>query len=134
MGSSVPAGQDDDVDESEMTSVMGAEQRRALQQAAREAAAAAAKSAQEELPTAPPPPPTSGAHAVALPKPPAVPTDIGHVPEPRASDPPESKVEKKEIAKAGVVGSAPAASPAAWSNLALVAFVLLAAAIAFALR
>jgi hypothetical protein len=116
-------------DEAEMTSIMDAEQRRALQQAARsgqstEGAAPPTKAKEAERPTARPPPEAAAVvqEEVAIPKAPAVP----------------SEAPAKAAKEASKQASAPAApretvaqSITTWQ---IVSFVLLVAAVAFSLR
>jgi hypothetical protein len=150
-----PTGEEDEL---ELTSIMDAEQRRALQKATRAAAEAQALKEADpkagERETARPPPEALAAveGEVSIPKPPSVPSVS-----PVSREQPVAKpaaVEKKEeppappakkaaaaastaTAKAAVKAPAPAPASSSSSTsytLALVAFVLLAAAIAFALR
>jgi hypothetical protein len=123
MGNSAPVPPDDDhapegddVDEAEMTSIMDAEQRRELQRAARTAK-------EPERETARPPPEAMIAveAEVVIPRAAGIPAEALRTPVPASA--PSS-------AAATAVSSSPAASMT-WS---VVAFVLLAAAIAFEMR
>lgn len=129
MGNSAPVPPDDDApegqdveDEPEMTSIMDAEQRRELQRVTR-----AAK--EPDCETARPPPEAVKAleaeAEVVIPKAAAIPAEaVAAVPSQRPAKRPAAKPE----------GPAPAASPAPSATWFVVAFVLLAAAIAFEMR
>jgi hypothetical protein len=111
-------------DEEDMTSIMSADQRKQLQQAASDSKAAETL----ERDTAKPPPSAEAAEAMAevvIPKAPATPS-LGAPAKVRADSTKPAAIAKP---------SAPAASaPAGWSAWELAAFVLLAAAVAVALR
>ena len=112
-----------DDDEEDMTSIMSAEQRKALQQAAK----TEKESATLERDTARPPP--SDERPVTIPRAAAVPAEVRvAVEEPRVATP----------AKPEPAVQAPARSaeskPSGWATWELVAFLLLAAAIVTALR
>jgi hypothetical protein len=114
--SKAPVGAEEEED-LELTSIMDAEQRRALQKAAR--TGKAAEDPQEaERPTARPPPQVVAAalaEEVAIPKAPLVPSELP----------------KRGARKPAARTSVEAPTLATWE---LVAFVLLAAAVAYALR
>jgi len=123
MGNSapVPPGDDhapegDDLDEAEMTSIMDAEQRRELQRVAR-----VAKEPERE--TARPPPEAMMAvqAEVVIPRAAAIPAEALETP-------------AAESAPSPVPTAAPSPSPAPSTTWFVVAFVLLAAAIAFEMR
>jgi hypothetical protein len=108
-------------DEEDMTSVMSAEQRKALQQAAK----TEKESATLERDTAKPPP--SDERPVPIPRAAAVPAEL------RISE--EPRVAPAEPAPKAASRHAPAPSqPAGWTTWELVAFLLLAAAVVAALR
>jgi hypothetical protein len=122
MGNSAPvppgdgnAPEGDDLDEAEMTSIMDAEQRRELQRAARTAK-------EPERETARPPPEAAAAAEaeVVIPKAPALPSEARPAPEPLSAPSPAPSAELP--------------SPASSSTWFVLAFVLLAAAIAFEMR
>jgi hypothetical protein len=124
-------------DESDMTSIMSSDQARALKQAA------ADDTGTLERDTAKPPPMDAPAEAVAIPKAPAVPSvaPATAAPEAVASPPPAEDLKKESVkpeARAALDSPAPKAAPAASAKSGgtweLVAFVLLAAAIVYALR
>jgi hypothetical protein len=127
MGNSAPAppGIDDvpegeEVDETEMTSIMDASQRRELQEAAR----AAAKEAERETARPPPEALLAVEAEVVIPRAAAVPAEAI-----------ERDDEEAESAPAPAPRAAAAASsPAPSITWAVVAFVLLAAAIVFEMR
>ncbi|HEY3817834.1 MAG TPA: hypothetical protein VGL81_11710 [Polyangiaceae bacterium] len=123
MGNSAPVPPDDgtvpegdDLDEAEMTSIMDAEQRRELQRAAR-------TQKEPERETARPPPEAAlAAEAeaeVVIPKAAALPTDMSHEPAPEPASAPARPASR---------------DPAPSTTWAVLAFVLLAAAIAFEMR
>jgi hypothetical protein len=123
----VPEGEEDELD---MTSIMDAEQRRALQKAARtgkgEAAKREAEPEEQQRPTARPPP---GAAAVAegelaIPKPQPVPAEARLAP---AEAPAQAAGPGPRAARTPPGGSR------SFDTLSAVAFVLLAVAVAFAL-
>ena len=123
MGTSAPVppgdgdvSEDDDLDELEMTSVMDGAQARELRRAARIAGEA-------ERETAPPPPPAAMVMEaeVSIPRAPAVPVEAIDTPVPAAATQQASSRAKQQSAETSVP----------WVVL---AFVLLAAAIAFELR
>ena len=108
-------------DEEDMTSIMSAEQRKALQQAAK----TEKESATLERDTAKPPP--SDARPVSIPRAAAVPSEARAKEEPRTVPP--AKREPEVQAPAAASGTS-----AGWATWELVGFVLLAAAIVAALR
>ena len=109
-------------DEEDMTSIMSAEQRKALQQAAK----TEKESATLERDTAKPPP--SDARPVTIPRAAAVPAEARAAEEPRV----ETPAKPEPAAQAPARGSAE--PKPGWATWELVAFVLLAAAIVNALR
>lgn len=118
---SQPPVEDPVEDEEDMTSIMSAEQRKALQQAAK----TEKESATLERDTAKPPP--SDARPVGIPRAAAIPAELRTPAEPSATKAaPESKATQSR--------ESPASSSAGWATWELVAFVLLAAAIVAALR
>jgi hypothetical protein len=150
----LPHGEEDEL---ELTSIMDAEQRRALQKAAR--AAAEAQGLKEADPkvaereTARPPPEALAAvqGEVAIPKAPSLPSvhpvsreqPVAKAPAVEEEKPAPAPRAPKPAAAAATPAPAPSSSPSSSSasstaspgyTLALVAFVLLAAAIAFALK
>ncbi|HEX8790516.1 MAG TPA: hypothetical protein VF765_06160 [Polyangiaceae bacterium] len=108
-------------DEEDMTSIMSAEQRKALQQAAK----TEKESATLERDTAKPPP--SDARPVSIPRAAGVPAEARAKEEPRTVPP--AKREPEVQAPAAASGAS-----AGWATWELVGFVLLAAAIVAALR
>lgn len=108
-------------DEEDMTSIMSAEQRKALQQAAK----TEKESATLERDTAKPPP--SDARPVSIPRAAAVPAEARAAAEPHV----ETPAKPEPAARAPARTSEPKAGWATWE---LVGFVLLAAAIVTALR
>ena len=108
-------------DEEDMTSIMSAEQRKALQQAAK----TEKESATLERDTAKPPP--SDARPVPIPRAAAVPAEARAREEPRTVPP--AKREPEVQSPAAASGTNPG-----WTTWELVGFVLLAAAIIAALR
>lgn len=110
-------------DEEDMTSIMSAEQRKALQQAAK----TEKESATLERDTAKPPP--SDARPVTIPRAAAVPAEARASEEPRAEAP-----AKPESQPAPQAPARDTATNSGWATWELVAFVLLAAAIVTALR
>lgn len=128
MGNSAPVPPDDgnapegdDLDEAEMTSIMDAEQRRELQRVTR-----AAKEPERETARPPPEAMLAVEAEVVIPKAAAVPAEA--VPEPVGEPEPPSGASRSP---APVPASTSPAPSATWS---VVAFVLLAAAIAFEMR
>jgi hypothetical protein len=118
----LPESEDDD--DLELTSVMNVEQQRALRKAARKAAEVE-MAADPERPTARPLPAAGVVADVAIPKAPPVPaaTEIDPPAEAPAEDPPAAPVEEQ-----------PAAGGRSITTIAWVAFVVLLAAVAYALR
>jgi hypothetical protein len=121
-------------DEEDMTSVMSSDQRRALQKAAK----TEKESATLERDTARPPP-SAEEGAVAIPRAAAVPAEVRSAETPRAEAP--AKSEPVAQATAPSQAKAPSRAPArsaepkaGWATWELVGFLLLAAAIAVALR
>lgn len=124
-----------DENEEDMTSVMSADQRKALQQAASNTKEAETL----ERDTAKPPPSAEAvaeAAAVAIPKAPAAP--VIEAPAPRAVETPVASPARPAPAAASAHGAPTAggASPAStgWATWELVAFALLAVAVAAALK
>jgi hypothetical protein len=113
-------------DEEDMTSIMSAEQRKALQQAAK----TEKESATLERDTAKPPP--SDARAVNIPRAAAVPAEAREVEQPRAAAP-AAELEPEPTARPAPTAAADPKG-AGWATWEFVAFVLLAAAIVAALR
>jgi hypothetical protein len=111
-------------DEEDMTSIMSAEQRKALQQAAK----TEKESATLERDTAKPPP--SDARPVNIPRAAAIPAEARGAVQPRV----EAPAANAEPAPHPAPTSAPDAKGGGWATWELVAFVLLAAAIVAALR
>lgn len=112
-------------DEEDMTSIMSAEQRKALQQAAK----TEKESATLERDTAKPPP--SDARPVNIPRAAAIPAEAREAGQPRVEAPAAAN---PEPAPHPAPASAPDAKSGGWATWELVAFVLLAAAIVAALR
>jgi hypothetical protein len=133
----VPVGEVplEDEDEDDMTSVMSSDQRKALQKAAK----TEKESATLERDTARPPPAPEEA-AVSIPRAAPIPAEARAAEAPRA----ETTAAKSEPVKTEPAKQAPAAAPQAstrsadaksgWATWELVAFLLLAASIAVALR
>jgi hypothetical protein len=114
--SNTPVGAEEEED-LELTSIMDAEQRRALQKAAR-TGKAAEETKEAERPTARPPPQAVAAvleEEVAIPKAPLVPSEL-------------------PARAANASATAPTVEPPTITTWQLVAFVMLAAAVAYALR
>ena len=125
----VPQPGDESEDDLEMTSIMDAEQRRELQRAARKEAE---RQKEPERETARPPPEVSAAieqEAVAIPKAAKVPSEA-----PKAEESSSTKAGARDPARAHpVIRSSETARPL-FDTVTIVAFVLLAAAVAYALR
>ncbi|HTQ41248.1 MAG TPA: hypothetical protein VMI75_00730 [Polyangiaceae bacterium] len=119
-------------DEEDMTSVMSSDQRKALQKAAK----TEKESATLERDTARPPP--SEEAAVSIPRAAPIPAEARPVEAARAESAPPAKAKSEPAPKQAPARSqVPAASgetKAGWATWELVAFLLLAAAIATALR
>jgi hypothetical protein len=122
MGNSAPvppgdgdAPEGDDLDEAEMTSIMDAEQRRELQRAAR-----TAKEPERETARPPPEAAIAAEAEVVIPKAPGLPSEARQAPKAAAEPSPPL--------------AAQLSSPASSSTWFVLAFVLLAAAIAFEMR
>jgi hypothetical protein len=110
-------------DEEDMTSIMSADQRKALQQAASNSKEAETL----EGDTARPPPSAEAvveAAAIAIPRAPATPAGVAQV---EAPAPPAPRATEKDAA-------VPAPASSGWSTWELVAFVMLAVAVAVSLR
>jgi hypothetical protein len=130
MGTSSSAPPDDgdipdpDDEDLELTSVMNVEQQRALRKAARKAAEIEA--ADPERPTARPLPAAGIAADVAIPKAPAVPTEaVAEIDPPPTPAAPASPTPPEE---------SPAGTGRSIATLAWLGFIVLAAAVAYALR
>jgi hypothetical protein len=126
----------EDEDEDDMTSVMSSDQRKALQKAAK----TEKESATLERDTARPPPAAAEEGAVAIPRAAPVPAEVRAAEAPRAE---AAAVKSEPAPKAAAPSQSPARSQAparstetkaGWATWELVGFLLLAAAIAVALR